>query len=166
MPLPLADPDPIVRRLQTVALIWCVAITGLALALWPGRPEIAAGIVAGGALAAVSFLAIKSSIDAVLGLMTQATIVPAPAIPPGDGEDGERDDIAPALAPADRRRAAAGALGKMVGRYALLAVLAYVMIARLRVHPVGLVVGASSLVVAATVEAARWLARPIPRASR
>ena len=64
------------------------------------------------------------------------------------------------------QRHPAGALGKMVGRYALLAVLAYVMIARLRLHPVGLVVGASSLVVAATVEAARWLARPTPRATR
>ena len=35
---------------------------------------------------------------------------------------------------------------KLAGRYALLAVLAYVMIARLRLHPIGLVVGASSLV--------------------
>jgi hypothetical protein len=139
----IAEADPIIRRLQIAGLIWCVAVTGLALAFWPGRPEIAAGVVAGGALAAVSFFAIKSSIDAVLGLMPQNE-------PSSD----------------QRRRAAAGALGKMAGRYALLAVLAYVMIARLRLHPIGLVVGASSLVVAATVEAARWLARPTPRASR
>ena len=108
--------------------------------------------MAGGALAAVSFLAIKSSIDAVLGLMPQTETGLSP------------DQRSPA--PDQRRRAAAGAVGKMAGRYALLAVLAYVMIARLRLHPIGLVVGASSLVAAATVEAARWLARPTPRASR
>jgi hypothetical protein len=147
----IAEADPIIRRLQTAGLIWCVAVTGLALAVWPARPEIAAGVVAGGALAAVSFLAIKSSIDAVLGLMPQPETALSPDQPPP---------------PDQRRRAAAGAVGKMAGRYALLAVLAYVMIARLRLHPIGLVVGASSLVVAATVEAARWLARPTPRASR
>jgi hypothetical protein len=145
----IAEADPIIRRLQMAGLIWCVAVTGLALAFWPGRPEIAAGVVAGGALAAVSFFAIKSSIDAVLGLMPHNN--PSPDQPRSSDQ---------------QRRAAAGALGKMVGRYALLAVLAYVMIARLRLHPIGLVVGASSLVVAATVEAARWLARPTPRASR
>jgi hypothetical protein len=146
----ISEADPIVRRLQAGGLIWCLAVTGLALAIWPKRPEIAAGVVAGGALAGVSFLAIKSSIDAVLGLMPQ----------PGGvaGVEGAGE----ALTPHDRRRVAAGALAKMTGRYALLAVLAYVMIARLRLHPIGLVAGASSLVVAATFEAARWLARPTP----
>jgi hypothetical protein len=147
----VAEADPIIRRLQIAGLIWCVAATGLALAVWPGRPEIAAGVVAGGALAGVSFLAIKSSIDAILGLMPQAASA------------GASPDEPSAV---DRRRVAAAALVKMTGRYALLAVLAYVMIARLRLHPIGLVVGASSLVVAATIEAARWIARPTPRASR
>jgi hypothetical protein len=40
-------------------------------------------------------------------------------------------------------------------RYALLALLAYVMIARLRLHPLGLLAGASSVVAAAAVEAFR-----------
>jgi hypothetical protein len=127
------ETDPVIRRLQTGALVWCVGAMALSLALWPQRLDVAAGIVAGGVLAAVSFLAIKSSIDTVLGLMTQA-----------------RDD------PRAKRRAATGALAKMVGRYALLAVLAYVMIARLRLHPIGLVVGVSSLVASAAFEAARW----------
>ncbi|MDQ3068717.1 MAG: ATP synthase subunit I [Acidobacteriota bacterium] len=39
-------------------------------------------------------------------------------------------------------------------RYALLAFAAYVMIARLRLHPLGLLVGASSIVTAVAVEAA------------
>lgn len=139
----MTEADPIVRRLQIGAIVWCAAVAALTVAIWPGRPEIAAGVIAGGALAGVSFFAIKSSIDAVLGLMPNA----------GASEP---------LSPMARRRIAAGALGKMTGRYALLAVLAYVMIARLRLHPIGLVAGASSLVAATMFEAARWLTRPTP----
>ena len=46
-------------------------------------------------------------------------------------------------------------LVKFFTRYAILALLAYVMLARLRVSPVGLLAGASSLVAAACVAAAR-----------
>ena len=46
-------------------------------------------------------------------------------------------------------------LAKFFTRYAILALLAYVMLARLRVSPVGLLAGASSLVAAACVAAAR-----------
>jgi threonine/homoserine/homoserine lactone efflux protein len=41
---------------------------------------------------------------------------------------------------------------KVIGRYALLGFLAYVMIARLRLPPLGLIAGASSFAVAALVE--------------
>jgi len=41
---------------------------------------------------------------------------------------------------------------KVTGRYALLGFLAYVMIARLRLPPLGLILGASSFAVAALVE--------------
>jgi hypothetical protein len=46
---------------------------------------------------------------------------------------------------------------KVAARYALLAFLAYVMIVRLRLHPVGLLAGASSVVAAASIEALRLL---------
>jgi hypothetical protein len=46
---------------------------------------------------------------------------------------------------------------KIAGRYALLAFLAYVMIARLRLPPLGLIAGASSVVAAVTFEAVRLL---------
>src|SRR4030088_2903102 len=46
---------------------------------------------------------------------------------------------------------------KIIGRYALLAFLAYVMIARLRLSPLGLIAGASSVVAAAFVESVRFL---------
>lgn len=46
---------------------------------------------------------------------------------------------------------------RVLTRYALLVLLAYVMIARLRLHPLGLLAGASSVVAAASVEAFRLL---------
>jgi len=47
----------------------------------------------------------------------------------------------------------------VIGRYALLALLAYVMIARLRLHPLGLLAGASSVVAAAAIEAGRQITK-------
>lgn len=56
----------------------------------------------------------------------------------------------PGAAPVPKGRVAA----LVVLRYALLGFAAYVMIARLRLHPLGLLVGASSIVTAIVVEAA------------
>jgi hypothetical protein len=50
-----------------------------------------------------------------------------------------------------------GLLLKGAGRYGLLALLAYVMIARLRLHPLGLIVGVTALAASATAEAIRGL---------
>jgi len=58
-----------------------------------------------------------------------------------------------------QRRGYALALLKIVGRYALLAFLAYVMIARLRLPPLGLIAGASSVAVAAAFETVGILRR-------
>jgi hypothetical protein len=55
------------------------------------------------------------------------------------------------------RRRAGRAVLMIAGRYALLGFLAYVMIVRLRLPPLGLIAGASSVVTAAAVEAARVL---------
>jgi hypothetical protein len=63
---------------------------------------------------------------------------------------GGVDDVA-------ARRRAGRALLRIAGRYALLAFLAYVMIARLRLPPLGLIAGATSVVAAACVEAVRYL---------
>jgi hypothetical protein len=46
---------------------------------------------------------------------------------------------------------------KVAGRYALLGFLAYVMIARLRLPPLGLIAGASSVAVAAAFESVSFL---------
>jgi hypothetical protein len=49
-------------------------------------------------------------------------------------------------------------LVKFFTRHAILASAAYVMLARLRLHPIGLIVGATSLVVAAGAAAVRTIA--------
>ncbi len=53
------------------------------------------------------------------------------------------------------RRRPALAAARLVGRYALLVLAAYVMLVCLRAHPVGLLVGAASPVVAVALEALR-----------
>jgi hypothetical protein len=47
---------------------------------------------------------------------------------------------------------------KFFTRYAILAFVAYVMLARLRLHPIGVIVGATSIVVAAGAAAIRLIA--------
>ncbi|MEO6213279.1 MAG: hypothetical protein ABIP65_06595 [Vicinamibacterales bacterium] len=56
-------------------------------------------------------------------------------------------------------RTRARAVLAITGRYALLGFLAYVMIARLRLHPLWFLAGASSFVAAVSVETLRLLIR-------
>jgi hypothetical protein len=104
-----------------------------AIALSPRQPDAALGVLGGGLLIAFSYWTIGSGIGALGGFFTD---------------------------PSDRTtlpRSMVWTMTKVAGRYALLALLAYVMIARLRLHPLGLLAGASSVVVAASVEAFRLL---------
>jgi hypothetical protein len=110
----------------------------IALVVARGRPGPAMGVIGGWVLIEIGYRAIVSGIDAMIGGLTGVS-VPA-------GAQG-------------RRRRVAGAVVKMAGRYALLAVLAYVMIARLRLHPLGLIAGASSAVAAVSIEAIRLLVK-------
>jgi hypothetical protein len=97
------------------------------------------------ALMAVAALAITGDWLAVLAVLGGGLLAATSYI----SIRGGVDDIA--------ARRAGRALLKIAGRYALLAFLAYVMIARLRLPPLGLIAGASSVVAAATVEAVRFL---------
>ena len=142
----MRDADPLIRRLERDAAIWCGVATAGALALRPDRWDVAAGVAGGGLLALASLVAIRSSVDTILG-----RIVPAPVA------DTAADAGAPQAAPPTR--AGAGLAVKLAGRYALLGLAAYVMIVRLRLHAVGVLIGASSLVAAASFEAVRVLRR-------
>jgi hypothetical protein len=116
--------DEQLQRLGRNTAIACAAIALVALVI---EPRAALGVLGGGVLVAISYLAVASS----LGLLLAS------------GKD------------AKTARNRAVALLIFVGHYALLGFAAYVMIARLRLHPVGLVGGATSFVVAAGVEALR-----------
>lgn len=146
----MREPDPLLRRLERDAAIWCGLATVGALLVRPDQPGIAGGVAGGGLLAMASLLAIRSSVDALL-----ARIVPA-AAPSSEAAPGSEPGAAGEPAPA---RAGAGLAVKLVGRYALLGLGAYVMIVRLRLHAIGVLIGASSLVAGASIEAVRSLRR-------
>jgi hypothetical protein len=101
----------------------------MAVVAWAvARGHIAAplGVVAGGALVAVSYLGIKGGIDGLVGATA--------------GGAGGRVNAAIRLV-------------KFFTRYAILAAAAYVMMARLWLPPVAVLAGASSIVVSGDVGA-------------
>lgn len=128
--------DALLRRVERTAVVVSLVFTGVALLVTRGRLLPAVGVAGGALLALVSYRMIVSSAGG----------------------------LAEALAPADprERRSPAGAAVRMAGRYALLALLAYVMIARLRLPPLGLLAGASSVVAAVALEAVRVLSTKRP----
>ncbi len=123
------DPDLTVRRVERTASYACAGMALVALAVGRGRPSLAVAVLAGGALTGISYWSLK-------------------ALPLRAGGGG----------PAPRRMGVTAVL-ITVGRYALLGFLAYVIIARLRLHPVGLLAGASSFVAAVSIETLRLLIR-------
>jgi hypothetical protein len=121
--------DDLLQRLQRNAAIAC-GVMALAALMITRDWRASLGVIGGGILIAVSFLSMKNAIDELV---------------PNGADTGA----------APKRPTRGRALVRLIGRYALLAILAYVMIARLRMHPLGLVAGASSVAVAAALEAGR-----------
>jgi hypothetical protein len=111
-------------------VIACVAMAAAAWAIAGRRVDAALGVIGGGSLVAVSYRGIKGGIDALVGAMA----------PAGAGQ---------------RRAQTAIGLVKFFTRYAILAAAAYVIMARLRLPPLAIFAGASSLVVAVAREAVR-----------
>ena len=127
------DADPLARRIGRASILICLVLAAVALVA-AGR-SMAAGVLGGGLLIGISFYTLGSGV---------AVIVKA------------------ASGGVSSRRTVAVSLLKLLVRYALLAFLAYVMIARLRLHPIGLLIGASSVTAAAFVEAVRLLSKRTP----
>ncbi len=112
-------------RIERRALWVAVALAAAAL-IWPGAgPVVAAGVFGGALLGGISYWSIKRGVDGLTGAMAGG---------------------------ASARARVARALTILVGRYALLALIAYVMISRLRLSPLGLLLGASVIPIAATIE--------------
>ena len=116
--------DSTIRRFEREAVFACLVFTALAL-VWPtGGVAAAGGVVGGGALAALSYLALKGVVNLAIS--------------------GTKTRVWP--------------LVKFFTRYVILAFVAYVMLARLRLPPVGVIVGATSIVAAAGAAAVRTIA--------
>jgi hypothetical protein len=117
--------DDLLKRLRRNTLLACGAIALVALAIDPHRPAAAIGVIGGGVLVGISYAAVALTINAFM---------------PSDGKSRRKRGFAALL---------------FAAHYALLAFVAYVMIARLRLHPIGLLGGVTSFVVAAALEAGR-----------
>jgi hypothetical protein len=139
------DVDVLFKRIERTAVVICVLMSLAALALTRGRAAPALAVLAGGLLASVSYRMIVSSAGTLADTLA----------PPGGTQISEESTTAPA--PAHRPRSPVLVAASAGGRYALLALLAYVMIARLRLPPLGLLAGVSSVVAAVSVEAVRFL---------
>jgi hypothetical protein len=112
-------------RIERRAL-WITVILAAATLIWPGAgPNVAAGVFGGALISGVSYWAIRRGVDGLTGAVTAGASVSGRV---------------------------ARSLIILVGRYALLALIAYVMIARLRLSPLGLLLGASVIPIAATTE--------------
>ena len=119
--------EHLLARLEKVAGLLAAGAIAAAFVVPGGGALIAASVAGGALLAAVSYWAIKRGVAGLADAMMR-------------GRGGAKTP-----------RGFAG----FILRYALLAGMAYVMIARLRLHPIGLLAGASVIPLAATIEAIR-----------
>jgi hypothetical protein len=129
--------DRAIHRFERNQVVAWLAMVGLAAAF--GGLDVALGVVGGGLLIGISYFAIKGGVS----LLAPAEVRAA------DRRRAER-----------RKRLAFAA--RLVARYALLAVAAYVMLVRLRLHPVGMLAGVSTPFIAVALEVVH-LARSLSR---
>jgi hypothetical protein len=123
----VTEPDRQLRRIERNSIGACLAMAIAAWAVARGGWEAPAGVLAGGAIAAVSYRGIKAGVDSLVEAASGGRV----------------------------RRLATIGLMKYLGRYAILAAVAYVTMTRLRLPPLAVFVGASSFVVAMAIEAVR-----------
>jgi hypothetical protein len=141
--------DALLRRVERTAVVVCALMAVAALLLTGGRILPVLAVLAGGLLASVSYRMIVASAGALAGTVAPPGAAPPPASASAATSSKER--LSPVLTGA-----------RVAGRYALLGLLAYVMIARLRLPPLGLLAGASSVVAAVSIEAIRFLLKKTP----
>jgi hypothetical protein len=120
----------VIERLARNTAITCVLLSGAAW-VWSRDARVAGGVLAGGAVVGLALWAL-AGVAQSLG---------------GGGERGESGGF--------RGVSRGVGLVKFFTRHAILAFVAYVMMVRLHLDPVGMVVGVTSVVVAALVEAVR-----------
>lgn len=124
---PVSPDGALAARLERTACLVVAAGTLGTAPIWGLR--VAGGVLGGGLMAALSYVALKRGVYAL----------------------GPR----PLEAGVPRGRAAARVALVLLGRHALLLLAGYVIIVRLRLHPLGVLAGASAVTIAAMVEAVR-----------
>jgi len=134
----MPEPDASLRRVRRDAVVICLACAAAALAALRGRPAGAVSVLAGGALMAVSYAAIRGGVDAALGK--------------GSGQ-------ASRPLPRAASRAATWAAFRFIARYGVIAVLAWAVLVPLRAHPLGVFAGVTAPVLAIGIEAVRLARR-------
>ena len=127
----MTESDPVLRRVERNGILACAVMAAAAWGIARGDVAAPVGVFGGGLLVWISYRGIKGGID----VMTL----------PRDGRGGRGGGgVSVAIG-----------LVKFFTRYAILAVAAYVIMARLRTPPLAVFAGASSLVVAVALEALR-----------
>lgn len=141
---------PFLRRLERDTLVIGGVMTAAAVALWPHQPGRAAGVVGGVALIALSYRAIVAGVSGLRAGTHDAT-----------GSENRPDFVNPGpegdvpTEPGPGRPAASRGFVKFFTRHAILAVGAYVMIARFEFDPMAMLAGVTAPAIAATVEVVR-----------
>lgn len=118
------------ERVVRRAAVICVVLAGAALLLKPGQPRVALGILAGGLLIGLSIWGISGLAEALI-------------VQPVSSGGGR----------ASRPRA----LVKFFTRHAIVALAGYVLLVRLRLDPVGMLIGVTTIVLASAGEVGRRL---------
>ncbi|HEY7473734.1 MAG TPA: hypothetical protein VH679_01885 [Vicinamibacterales bacterium] len=136
----------LLARVERLAMGLTAALAVVSFVLPGGGLRAAAGVLGGALLAAVSYWAIKHGVTGI-----------ADAILRQSGAAAASGDADPVSSP--RRRRAPRGFVMFVVRYVLLASLAYVMIARLRLPPIWLLSGASVMAMAAAIALLRGIRR-------
>jgi hypothetical protein len=119
----------VIARLARTTAVVCV-VSAVAFAMWKRTLAAPLGVLGGGVLIGLSFWAIRGAVDTLIARRS-------------DVETG--------------RKSTNFTLVKFFTRHAIVALAAYGMMVRLRVDPVGLLLGVSSLGVATAVEMLRDL---------
>lgn len=140
---PSVGDDAVLRRIERRSLWLTAVVAGATLAAPGGGSMAATGVVGGAMLVILSYLVIRRSVDGLATAIVTRRAEGEPAPPDAD------DEVAP------RKRVRPVGVGLFVIRHALLAGIAYVMIARLRLPPFALLGGASVIVLAAAAELVR-----------
>jgi hypothetical protein len=125
----VVESDLVLRRVERDGTLACLAMAAVAWAFARGAWAMPIGVLGGGVLTLVSYRGIKSGVNLLF--------------PVTEGARAHKEVVR--------------GLVKFFTRYAILAGAAWVMMARLRLPPVAVFAGASSIVVAVMVEALRGL---------